>query len=723
MATLSELLDLLPVVQQAPPLVGEREAVRYVETANPLFVEPGLVEGSAIVPGTTSVLILSAPAAVGKTTLAKEIARRTKAPLWDLAKLQVGSHSFLGTLTASVGAAALADVLDRLGAGRFLVVLDALDEAHLRAGTGNFDAFLEEVAQLCKAPRARPVLVLLARAENAEDAATWFELQEVPFAHFQVDFFDQPRANEFIDRRLDSLFDQRERRRAHRVHRGPFCEARDVVFQRVFDLLGLASTDDPWLSDTARRFVGYAPVLDAVSEFLCDDDNYRELKNRVAESPPLPSHGSSSVWEFLIGIVDEILKREQGKVIAMLRERLGAAAERLNWSDWESLYSPDEQRLRVLTAAFNEPAPPLLPTSLPGDLREGYEQALLGQIREHPFRGDDNGFANAVFREDLYAWHLIHGDTHRRTATRERMERPTYLPTPVFARSLLTRAGGDEPEVDAEDLGALYESLRSQASVNGNLLLDLYEDRVEGAIYGEVSALDDDDSARVTFRLRVSPSGLSFPRRLSNATISVTCDVVLGREGRELVLGPDVTVECGRLRILGDPIRVETGRNGDRGNGVILFADSCEHLMAAPQVVGSGGLAVRWDVVRYPWVQYATPAPSFGADQHPGFAEAYAVFRRVLLAFRGCPGLPGELVRAKLVVDHHVVGKAASALASDLFQAMIEDRLIDERGRLYVLNRARVAELGISRDEVRLGTTVSGGVLGFLQRFLQARSQ
>ena len=131
----AEFMELLPSEGGAPPLVSSGIGVDYVSDANPCFVEPSLSAGHPV-RADTSVILLSAPGAVGKSTVASELARRTHATLWNLAQFQVGSNTFTGTLTRAFGAASGA-VLTGLASGKSLVVLDAIDEAAVRAGSQN----------------------------------------------------------------------------------------------------------------------------------------------------------------------------------------------------------------------------------------------------------------------------------------------------------------------------------------------------------------------------------------------------------------------------------------------------------------------------------------------------------------------------------------------------------------------------------------------------------
>src|SRR2546426_5097856 len=134
MVSLQEFLDKVARSTAPPPLAGGKpSSVTDVTRANPRFVEPPLREEKAITPG-ASVVLLQAPAAVGKSTLAAEIARRQGASLWNLAEpgFYVASGTFQGTLAAAYGPGQLATVNALLDSGQLLVVLDALDEAEVR---------------------------------------------------------------------------------------------------------------------------------------------------------------------------------------------------------------------------------------------------------------------------------------------------------------------------------------------------------------------------------------------------------------------------------------------------------------------------------------------------------------------------------------------------------------------------------------------------------------
>src|SRR4051794_23238209 len=125
---LDDLLNALPRCADAPPLVEEPPpGIRYVQGERSEFVRPPLTVDQQEL-SEAQVVIISAPAAVGKSVLAEHIALRTGGVLWDLSRARVGNNYALGTLAAAHGVQALGGLLQAMWEGKFLVIADALDE-------------------------------------------------------------------------------------------------------------------------------------------------------------------------------------------------------------------------------------------------------------------------------------------------------------------------------------------------------------------------------------------------------------------------------------------------------------------------------------------------------------------------------------------------------------------------------------------------------------------
>jgi hypothetical protein len=159
--TFDELTNRLPTAVRLPLEPSAGEAVETPEH-KAFFVAPTLTNVWQS-DHKSSVVLVSARGAVGKTTFASELASKTGAHIWALGKFQVG-HQFLeGALAKAYGDESYSRVTRELREGKRLVVLDGLDEARLHAGERNFDAFLDGLIERFRQSGDRPSLLILGR--------------------------------------------------------------------------------------------------------------------------------------------------------------------------------------------------------------------------------------------------------------------------------------------------------------------------------------------------------------------------------------------------------------------------------------------------------------------------------------------------------------------------------------------------------------------------------
>ncbi|MAF96496.1 MAG: hypothetical protein CMM60_12175 [Rhodospirillaceae bacterium] len=129
MLSLESLIACLPKNEFRPEIIDNDYGFIYVDEDNPLFVPPPLKEPIPITLRTTSTVLITAPAAVGKTTTAKSIAKQCNAPLWDLAGRRVAQASFIGSLDRTFQRTDVTRLRDAMETGEFVVVIDALEES------------------------------------------------------------------------------------------------------------------------------------------------------------------------------------------------------------------------------------------------------------------------------------------------------------------------------------------------------------------------------------------------------------------------------------------------------------------------------------------------------------------------------------------------------------------------------------------------------------------
>jgi hypothetical protein len=615
----------------------------YVQSSNTSFVEPDLRIEYPAEHGKTSVILLAAPGAVGKSTFAAELAHRTGALYWDLSKFQVGSQTFSGSILHAYDFEATG-VLKRFQNGDFLFVLDALDEAQVRAGTQNFDAFLADLVTALEKPRVKPVMVLLARSDTADWIDLVLQEAHVPLARYQIEFFDHGRATEFLAKRLDERRSRDGGQPLHRLQTAAYASARSVLFEMIYDLFKV-SPASAWQDNRVHHFLGYAPVLEALADYL-DVSNYFSFVNEIRTE----ATEARDPWQFLADILSRLMAREQRKVAALLQPKLEAAARNIGWSDWDRLYTPQEQRSRVLAhhlrVVVESPA-------LPPPISTGYEEGLKTILPQHPFLAGRD-FANVVFKEFSYAWGLTQGERKLAEALREAMrQRETpFLPSQLFSRFVVSLAKDTTPILDAQDFGVLYESLISRAE---HIPLTILQ--ADGFL--DVSAtIEGENETVIEVNLLDTGSGIHFWRRLSNADIDVTANIRLGLPENRFLLGAGVHIDCGMLIVACDIIDV------DLAEGVTIRAGSYSALSPSLKLYtrneDKGTLAVSWPAVGYPWASYkAAEGPRLASldDSVRGdtLRKFILMFRRQRTrkadTLRGARWAPAQLAERDRLID------------------------------------------------------------------------
>lgn len=130
------------------------------------------------------IFLVQAAGAIGKSAAAAALAGRMRWPLVDAAKAQVGSYSLSGLLHDAFGFDS--GYVVEVASGRAGIIVDALDEAHLRAGTTNFLAFLDNVGKIAGDSHDNVSVVLYSRPDTAEIVKLYLRSRVFPFRPRQL---------------------------------------------------------------------------------------------------------------------------------------------------------------------------------------------------------------------------------------------------------------------------------------------------------------------------------------------------------------------------------------------------------------------------------------------------------------------------------------------------------------------------------------------------------
>lgn len=164
-----------------PPSFSDVKTDKKLSTLKPKFV------------------LLSAPGAAGKSSLAKYIAHRFNALYWNLAKVKVGTNSFAGSILNAVGAPKYSEFIADMNMGNVLLVIDAFDEAEIISGRKMLNSFIADISESLS-NHTMPTVFLLARTETAQYIASFCAENKIPVAHYEIGFFDETAAKSFIVR-------------------------------------------------------------------------------------------------------------------------------------------------------------------------------------------------------------------------------------------------------------------------------------------------------------------------------------------------------------------------------------------------------------------------------------------------------------------------------------------------------------------------------------------
>lgn len=604
--------------------------------------------GDGADPMKSPILLVSAPGAVGKSTLARQIAFATRSVYVDLAKADpVGGNTLSGGLARSKIYSSWED-------GAITALIDGLDEATLKTTKEGFEAFLSDVAHL-SADRDIPT-VLFGRTGSILDA--WLILTEqlgTDIAVFEIGYYPSEESVDFAEAQLTAANPDRNHPQVDRQ--------------------ALALLLDKLRSETASdgdRFAGYAPVLQAVAERVARESNPQTLVSEMQQGV------QSSVT--LHSVVSAILNREKTKL------------KRISFSDpnlAQRLYSPEEQLDRLVARRYNTPAPKL-PEMDPSDA-ETYSNALETWVGEHPFLDGDSGTSSVVFDAVITAW-ALKGDSAVPAALQMELDKGNaanpFLYAFYFGEKLDTAC------LPEHHIGVIYASLRAGLARGETASLYVAEPDEDGS-----SALPVEVEIELTRRGKEASSLLRFNTGrggtiylgtdIKDVSLNMPSSRIEVGRGTEVVFTAPIDIHCKELAIVAK--RVVAQNPPDSHTGVVFI--QADELIGTPLAVvpltrNEVQLRASWPGVHnYPWNSFAADKQTH-RDVDPGIEEALRRFRKFVVEFRAHGH--GGLARSRLKIESPRMIKGTGRAVLD---AMLAAGIVRRDEARYYLNTRTLGEL------------------------------
>lgn len=645
--------DGLPTFKEAPLSIDEE------------LSQPGEEE-------TASIILVSAPGAVGKSTLARQIAAETGAVYIDLAKTEpVGGNTLSGGLAKS-------GIFESWRTERTAVLVDGLDEARFRVTQEAFEAFLNDVAELSKA-RKLPT-VLFGRTGAIQDAWLLLDGCGAKIAVIEIGYYGPDASIEFAVEQLRAM--------------RPDTQHADVERKAITSLLQKLRSQTESDGD---RFAGYAPVLKAVAERVADVGNPAAL---IAEI----ERGEKPVT--LQTVVAAILDRERTKLHA-----LHFHDPRLK----EVLYSAQEQLARLVARVYQMPPPPL--PAMSAEDAQSYSNALDAWVPEHPFLDGASGTSSAVF-DAVICNHALRTQAASDIAVQKELRRGVAA-NPFLSEFYISADPSSEPmHLPPEHVGILYASLRARLALGdaASLSIAAPEDAHE------------EEALRAEVEITLARRGVERPRilnftseqagvlRLGAHLEDIEIDAPEARieigPGPEAVLVGPVSIQCDELLITTDKVIAEAAM-GRSEAAVYLEAKRFigPRIISVPVLRGSVSLAVSWPgAASHPWTTFAsTPQPI----EDPRLDEALRRFRKFIISFRSHS--KGNLARYRYKLEHERMTKGTGQA---VLQLLVSDKILTLTGPMYFLNPDLLGKLADTSYVESMARRFKPGTLAYVQRAL-----
>ncbi len=574
----------------------------FVGQGYPTFVEAPLTQsteefGDDVDPKSCTVILVSAPGAVGKSTLARQIASATGSIYVDLSKSDpVAGNALSGGLIKS-------DVYSLWTDGRITALIDGLDEALLKTTAEGFEAFLKDVADL-SVNRNIPT-VLFGRTGAVQDA--WLHLYDNcdgNVAVLEIGYYDSAKSLKLAKQMLYQSDEDR---------------IPSEVDSKALELLldGLRNQTE---SD-GNRFAGYAPVLQAVAKHVEEEKNPHRLVSKLEQG--------EQATVTLHYVVDAVMSREKGKL------------HNLHFREpeiIEKLYTPKEQ-LERLIARFFDATPPSLPEMNQEDA-DTYSRALESWVNDHPFLDGDTGTPSAVFEAVICA-QALKGKTEVSRKAVERELAKGEAANPFLYLFYMEEDSESGPSLLPEEhIGVVYSSVRAGLAQGetASLSIEEPEDDDESETCAVVEIQVSRQSSHNQFSLQFETYANDTIRlgpHIRNVYIDVpSSSVEIGLLSEVLLVAP-VFVRCKELEIYANKV-IADGTPDSPANVIYLQAEQYgDELMIRPPVARNGvELRAAWPgAEHYPWTGYYVK-PSSVPIEDPHVDEGLRRLRKFVVAFR-----------------------------------------------------------------------------------------
>lgn len=649
------------------------------------FIEPEFIKEDFAIERPNIVLI-SAVGCSGKTTVAHVLSHATQLPVLDLALHKpVGDNTLTGLLTSAYLLDDIGVILSGFQKGTHGVIIDGLDEGRSKTTEQAFEAFLDDlVTRASGSPNT--VIVIFGRSQVLIDA--WCYLAEkIKVGLLQMLPFDLVQAKEYIDAKsklfgIDNI--------------SGYSETRDIIIDSISGALGIKNdtTQNKFLS-----FMGYPPVLDAISRLLKEEQNFFKVRNIF-----LDKDHEHYETRLLVEICDLLLTREKEEkafpnfISKILEESNNSGNEEIR----STIFSHGEQCARLLAFCLGKSYEADIFSE--DELNFKYEEAANAWIVNHPFLSERK-IDNPVFSAYALSQCMLSSD---KKTSNLAIEYSKANPSTYHLLYIMDIISGHDSVIDARCFNALVQASSDFTGVGNSIDVEisaeqwedgetLYSDNIELIITVDFSHNDGDEiEKRFCFSGKINSSYINIGPSLINMSITVPCDVVVTGDTSIFAYGKS-SINCKDIFINAQDLVLQFNKIGKESKPASLEI-SAQNISANISAYMLRGGSISLDYINnappHPLSQFSTRIAPNNLGENK---EKYKKIRRIFSEFRAHK--KGKMARLADKINHERIMRGAGR---PVLKALLNAKIIYQDGIKYFLNQDMLATtLGTTWTELR----------------------
>lgn len=663
----------------------DNNSLKLIKTPDPKYVDPifsiqsSSIEGSSFDDAT--IILISAAGATGKTALTENLSSTLGIPIFDLSEHDpVASNSLTGLLYNSMDLADFSAYSQKLQQGKAAMIIDALDEGYMKTTVDGFYSFLDNIVKIASQAQGTP-FILLGRTNIVEIATIYLEEQGLKTALLQIEPFTIDAAKKFIDKQVESKVQER------------FADQYKAVRDYIVDAIGGFFKNQSEINRKQYlQFIGYAPVLLAISTLLNKNSNYHALLDDLKAS-------NQQNVKLIISILEEILRRDKEDKIdkLLLPHLLTNRDDAFKKKAYDNAYTPEEQCIRLLWKQLHVKEDISITDDAYFD--NEYNKEISSWLDEHPFLS--NGKIQNVVFESYIISKLIKNPKYKDYVFQYLTG---YTSNAYILFYIYNELANQDRVVDKEFIPYLFESLKALDKKGHYSSMEFTAQRVDETTHDITCELNffrpDSDSEDYSYITYAKCSDeLYIGSEISNVIVDVPLTISLSSEKIEFT--PPAYIRCDTIKCTPTEILLNAGGQNE---SIVLecnnFNVSCNKKGILPSLTNKGRIDKQFQLIcknqlSFPFVQYQSHISQEGIPSD--IIDKYQKMRRLFLMFRSHS--KGDLARYKEKIDNRI---GNSSIGKKVLDALIDKGVLYSKGILYFINLEKMAqELGVKYDDIR----------------------